>query len=100
MAYTSPGMGLPANAKLGPYVVLGPLKSGGMGEVYRAHDTQLDRAVALKVLRADQVGDANAIARFQREAKLSSSLNHPHIISIYSTHESDGFLCIAIELVS
>ncbi|HUR37523.1 MAG TPA: serine/threonine protein kinase, partial [Terriglobales bacterium] len=71
-------MGLSANTKLGPYVVLGPLKSGGMGEVYRAHDTQLDRMVALKVLRADLVGDSGAIVRFQREAKLASSLNHPH----------------------
>lgn len=92
-------MGLSANTKLGPYVVLGPLQSGGMGEVYRAHDSQLDRSVALKVLRTDLVGDANAVARFQREAKLASSLNHPHIISIYSVHEADGLLCIAMELV-
>ncbi|HUS19109.1 MAG TPA: protein kinase, partial [Terriglobales bacterium] len=92
-------MALSANTKLGPYVVLGPLKSGGMGEVYRAHDTGLDRSVALKVLQSRLVGDASAIARFQREAKLASSLNHPHIISIYSTHEVEGLLCIAMELV-
>lgn len=92
-------MGLSPNTKVGPYVVRGPLSSGGMGEVYSAHDTQLDRSVALKVLRADVVGDASALVRFQREAKLASSLNHPHIISIYSTYESDGMLCIAMELV-
>ncbi|HUQ95693.1 MAG TPA: protein kinase [Bryobacteraceae bacterium] len=98
--YTHRRMGLLANTTLGPYVVQGPLSSGGMGEVYRAHDTQLDRSVALKVLRTDLVGDTSAVARFQREAKLASSLNHPHIISIYSVHETDGMLCIAMELVS
>jgi serine/threonine protein kinase len=93
-------MRIAANTKLGHYEVLEPLQSGGMGEVYRAYDSQLDRVIALKVLRKELIGDAEAIARFQREAKLASSLNHPHIISIYSVVEVDGMLCIAMELVN
>ena len=65
--------------KLGPYEVLSPLGAGGMGEVYKAKDTRLDRNVALKVLPSELARDASRKARLEREAKAISKLNHPHI---------------------
>lgn len=76
-------MGLLTGAKLGPYEIVGPLGAGGMGEVYRARDTRLGRDVAIKVLPASFTADAGAKARFEREAKTISGLNHPHICVLY-----------------
>ena len=76
-------MALTLGARLGPYEILCPLGAGGMGEVYRARDTKLDRDVALKILPDAFVSDPERIARFQREAKTLASLNHPHIAGIY-----------------
>jgi eukaryotic-like serine/threonine-protein kinase len=73
--------------RLGPYEVLSKLGEGGMGEVYRARDTRLDRDVALKILPESFAGDADRLMRFEREAKTLASLNHPHIAQIYGIEE-------------
>ncbi len=76
-------MTLPVGTKLGPYEILAPLGAGGMGEVYRARDTRLERTVAIKVLPADLSRDSTRRERFQREARAISSLNHPHICTLH-----------------
>jgi len=76
-------MSLEAGQKLGPYEVITQIGAGGMGEVYRARDTKLDRDVAIKVLPEELASDEQRVARFEREAKLLASLNHPNIASIY-----------------
>src|ERR1035437_514179 len=76
-------MSLTVGAKLGPYEILAPLGAGGMGAVYRARDSNLDREVAIKVLPAALAQDPERLARFKREAKVLASLNHPHIAHIY-----------------
>ncbi len=81
-------MSLSPGTRLGPYEVLAPLGSGGMGEVYRARDTRLERDVALKVLPAEALGDERARARLVREARLASKLNHPHICTIHDVGEA------------
>ncbi len=75
-------MSLTAGTRLGPYEVSALIGQGGMGEVYRARDTKLDRNVALKVLPDLFADDPERLARFQREAKVLASLNHPNIASI------------------
>ena len=75
----SAGLPLPLETRLGPYLVVSPLGAGGMGEVYRATDTKLGREVAIKVLPAALRGDPERLARFEREAQLLASLNHPNI---------------------
>jgi eukaryotic-like serine/threonine-protein kinase len=72
-------MPLPTGARLGPYEILAPIGAGGMGEVYRARDTKLGRDVALKVLPESFADDPERMARFEREAQVLASLNHPHI---------------------
>ncbi|MGH9861789.1 MAG: protein kinase domain-containing protein [Candidatus Acidiferrales bacterium] len=86
-------------AKVGPYTIVAPLGAGGMGEVYRAHDTRLGRDVALKVLPEAFARDAERMARFEREAHLLASLNHPHIAAIYGLEEADGRRYLVLELV-
>jgi serine/threonine protein kinase len=81
------------------YRVLAKIGSGGMGEVYRAHDTRLGRDVALKVLPEIFAGDAQRMVRFEREAKVLASLNHPNIASIYGLEESNGTRALVMELV-
>src|SRR5437667_2288496 len=92
-------MTLAAGTKLGPYEILAPLGAGGMGEVYRAHDTKLGRDVALKVLPEAFAKDCERMARFQREAQMLASLNHPNIASIYGLEESGGVRALVMELV-
>src|ERR1700733_9868497 len=77
------GMPLSAGIKLGSYAILAPIGAGGMGEVYRARDTKLGRDVAIKVLPAAFADDAGRMARFEREARVLASLNHPNIAQIY-----------------
>ena len=90
---------LSAGTKVGPYEVVVPLGAGGMGEVYRARDTKLNRDVALKVLPEAFARDPARMARFQREAQVLASLNHPNIASIYGLEESGGVLALVMELV-
>src|SRR5215472_7681641 len=80
-------MGLAARTRLGPYEILAPIGAGGMGEVYRAKDTKLKREVALKVLPEAFASDPERMARFQREAEVLASLNHPNIAQIYGVEE-------------
>ena len=89
---------VPGN-KLGPYEILAPLGAGGMGEVYRARDKRLGRDVALKVLPEAFAGEAQRMVRFEREAKVLASLNHPNIAALYGFEESDGKRALVMELV-
>ncbi len=83
-------MTLATGTKLGPYEILAPLGAGGMGEVYRARDTRLDRTVAIKVLPSHLSSDPARRQRFEREAKTISSLNHPHICTLHDVGQQDG----------
>ncbi len=76
-------MPLVTGARLGPYEIVAPLGAGGMGEVYRARDTKLNRDVAIKVLLPAVANDPDRLARFSREAQVLASLNHPNIAHIY-----------------
>jgi serine/threonine protein kinase len=90
---------LSPGTRLGPYEVTAQIGVGGMGEVYRATDTNLKRAVAIKVLPESVAADAERLARFQREAEVLASLNHPHIAAIYGLERSDGTTALVMELV-
>jgi eukaryotic-like serine/threonine-protein kinase len=83
-------MAVAAGTKLGPYEVQSPLGAGGMGEVYRAKDTRLERTVAIKILPAHLSADPVRKQRFEREAKTISSLNHPHICVLHDIGHQDG----------
>ncbi|MGH7336403.1 MAG: serine/threonine-protein kinase, partial [Myxococcota bacterium] len=85
--------------RIGPFELLGVLGVGGMGEVYRAWDSRLEREVALKALPADVAADADRLARFDREARLLAALDHPHIVRVHSVEEHAGNRVIAMELV-
>ena len=85
--------------RAGPYVILSPLGSGGMGEVYRARDSRLGRDVALKVLPEAVARDAERLARFEREARAVAALNHPGIVVLYSVEEHEGLRLLTMELV-
>src|SRR3990172_7150678 len=91
-------MTLATGSKLGPYEILSLLGVGGMGEVYRAHDTKLNRDVALKVLPSEFAGDPERMGRFKREAQLLASLNHTNIAAIYGLEECDGVRALIMEL--
>src|SRR6478752_8819741 len=88
-----------SGTRLGPYEILSPLGAGGMGEVYRARDTKLNRDVALKVLPESFANDPDRLARFQREAQTLASLNHPNIAHIHGLEESGGVRALIMELV-
>ncbi len=92
-------MALPAGTRLGVYEVTAQIGAGGMGEVYRARDTKLDREVALKILPELFVSDPDRVARFQREAKTLAALNHPNIGGIYGLEEASGVTALVLELV-
>src|SRR5215510_7986516 len=85
--------------RLGVYEVTDQIGAGGMGEVYRATDTNLKRSVAIKVLPALVSGDPDRLARFQREAEVLAALNHPNIAAIYGLEKSDGATALVMELV-
>ncbi|MBZ5633317.1 MAG: serine/threonine-protein kinase [Acidobacteriia bacterium] len=85
--------------QLGPYRILSPLGVGGMGEVYRAHDSKLSRDVAIKTLPREFARDPEKLARFRREARTLASLNHPNIAAIYGLEEFDGAMYLVLELV-
>ena len=92
-------MTLSTGRRLGPYEVLGALGAGGMGEVYRARDTRLDRDVALKVLPAEVAGDPDRRRRFEREARAVAALNHPAVLALYDVGEADGVVFMITELL-
>jgi eukaryotic-like serine/threonine-protein kinase len=81
---------LPSGTRLGPYEILAPLGEGGMGKVYKARDTRLDRLVAIKLLQADIAGRSELQERFEREARTVASLNHPHICTLYDIGHQDN----------
>jgi len=85
--------------QIGPYEIIAALGEGGMGAVYRARDTKLNRDVALKVLRPDVANDPERLARFQREAQVLASINHPHIGAIHGLEESGDTTALVLELV-
>jgi len=92
-------MSLDPGARLGPYAIEAPLGAGGMGEVYKAQDTRLGRMVAIKVLPESVAEDPERLARFEREAKLLASLNHPNIAALYGLEESGEIPALVMELV-
>src|SRR3984885_12025653 len=89
-------MAFNAGTRLGPYEILAPIGAGGMGEVYRARDTKLDRDVAIKVIPPALAQDPERLARFEREAKVLASLNHPNIAQIYGVEDR----ALVMELVA
>ena len=89
-------MPLSAGTKLGPYEIIAPIGAGGMGEVYRAKDTKLEREVAIKVLPAALAEDPERLARFEREAKVLAALNHPNIAAIFGVEDR----ALVMELVA
>ena len=88
---------LASGRKLGPYEIVAPLGAGGMGEVYRARDTRLDRTVAIKVLPAELSANVERRQRFEREARIISSLNHPHICALYDIGHQEGVDYLVLE---
>jgi len=90
-------MRLPSGRRLGPYEILTAIGAGGMGEVYKARDTRLDRSVAIKVLPAQVSADPERRARFEREAKTIAGLNHPHICTLHDVGEHDGSTYLVME---
>src|SRR6476660_2812631 len=92
-------MSLPAGEKLGPYEILAPLGAGGMGEVYKARDTRLNRFVAVKVLPESVARDPETLARFEREAQAVAALSHPNILAIHDFADHDGTVFAVTELL-
>ena len=92
-------MALTAGTRLGPYEIVSPLGSGGMGEVWKARDTRLRREVAIKVLPAEAASDADRLKRFEKEARAASSLNHPNIVTLYEIGKEGTSSYIVMELV-
>src|SRR5712671_7573640 len=92
-------MPLAPGTLLGPYEIVSPLGAGGMGEVYRARDTRLERTVAIKILPAQFSSDPVRKQRFEREAKTISKLNHPHICVLYDVGHQDGMDYLVMECV-
>src|SRR5688572_14236687 len=90
---------LSAGTRLGPYEVLAPLGAGGMGDVYTARDTRLDRVVAIKLLNAASSGDAIGRERFEREARSIAALTHPHICTVHDVGDHEGNAFLVMELL-
>src|SRR5581483_2687734 len=92
-------MAISIGTQLGSHEITALLGKGGMGEVYRARDLKLKREVAIKILPKEFSGDADRVNRFQREAEVLASLDHPNIAGIYNLEESDGARYLVLELV-
>ena len=92
-------MSLAAGSLLGPYQIQSALGSGGMGEVYRARDTRLDRAVAIKILPERMAADPAAVARFEQEGRAVAALSHPNILAIHDVGHHDGVAYVVTELL-
>jgi serine/threonine protein kinase/WD40 repeat protein len=96
---SAPAESMRMGRQLGPYTILAPLGAGGMGEVYRAHDSKLGRDVAVKILPSHFTADPERRSRFAREARLLATLNHPHVGAIYGLEEIDGVTALILELL-
>src|SRR5687767_11624769 len=92
-------MGLATGTQLGAYQILAPLGAGSMGEVYRATDTRLGREVAVKVVSGHLMGDPNALARLEREARTVAALSHPNIVALYDVGRENGIVFAVMELL-
>jgi serine/threonine protein kinase len=92
-------MSLSVGARLGPYEIVAPLGAGGMGEVYKARDTRLDRIVAIKILPHTLAADAQFRERFDREARAISALDHPHICALYDVGDVDGTAFLVMQFI-
>src|SRR5215203_1182352 len=92
-------MSLPTGTRVGPYEIIAALGAGGMGEVYRARDTTLNREVALKILPDAFADDRDRLARFTREAQMLAALNHPHIAQVHGFEHSGSTRALVMELV-
>src|SRR5256885_17262671 len=92
-------MPLTSGTKLGPYEIVAPLGAGGMGEVYRARDTRLDRTIAIKVLASHLSSSPELKQRFEREARTISQLSHPHICHLYDVGSQDGTDYLVMEFL-
>ena len=90
-------MPLSSGARLGPYEIQAAIGAGGMGEVYKARDTRLDRTVAIKILPAELSADPDRRARFEREARAVAALSHPHICTLYDIGTHDGTTYLVME---
>jgi len=90
---------LDEGTSLGPYDIIAPLGAGGMGEVYRARDTRLDRDVAIKVLPARVAQDQGALARFRREAKAIAAISHPNILAVFDVGSEGDVSYVVTELL-
>src|SRR4029077_4385146 len=97
--YSLPLMTLAPGTKLGPYEIQSALGSGGMGEVYRARDTRLDRVVAVKILPEALAKDGDRLQRFEHEARVLSTLSHPNLLSIYDVGSQDGIHYLVSEFL-
>src|SRR4051812_6544979 len=92
-------MPLSADTQIGSYMILATLRVGGMGGGYQARDLKLGRLVAIKILREGLAGDSEHLRRFEREARLLASLNHPNIATLYGLEEAQGLRFLAMEFV-
>ena len=99
MSASDPAPGLAAGTRVGPYEVLGPLGSGGMGEVYRARDPRLGREVAIKVLPRTVSADPDRVRRFELESRAAGALNHPNVLTVFDTGLHEGSPYIVFELL-
>src|SRR5688572_6906423 len=97
--YNPPCLALTPGSRIGPYQLAARIGVGGMGEVYQARDTTLNRQVAIKVLLPAVANDPDRLARFRREAQVLASLNHPHIAQIHGFEDADGVRALVMELV-
>src|SRR6186713_2238976 len=92
-------MPLTAGTRIGPFEILAPLGAGGMGEVWRASDSRLGREVAIKILPSHLAADADALSRFEREARSVAALSHPNILALHDFAEQDGIVYAVTELL-
>src|SRR5512134_3217060 len=88
-----------AGSHLGPYEIVAPIGSGGMGEVYRARDTRLGREVALKVIATEGTPEPDRLRRFEQEARAVALLDHPHILALHDVGTQDGVAYVVLELL-
>jgi serine/threonine protein kinase len=92
-------LAIKTGTRIGSYEIVSPLGSGGMGEVWRAHDTRIDRDVAIKVLPEELAADADRLARFELEARAAGALNHPNILTVFEMGTLEGHPYLVTELL-